>query len=221
MTSEAVATAGRYGMCPTAAAASSVPVAPGEMANEAPALAAACRSATESTVPAPTLISGTARAIASMARNAAGVRSVTSITCMPPRTSARARSAAAAASSIVTTGMTGESRRKCSTVGSCFMTSAPHRESCIAQQSVHVGYTDQVEVSGDRMLQTRGRQPEIERGLGLEAGLRAVQYCGRERISAADAIDYARERVRACCVQSCPRHQRCGKIMIVHAALDP
>src|ERR1700722_18058105 len=78
ISSEAVATAGRYGIAASGAAANKAGVVPGEIAKAAPALAAECRSETDSTVPAPTQMPVSAREIASMAASAAGVRSVTS-----------------------------------------------------------------------------------------------------------------------------------------------
>jgi hypothetical protein len=59
-------------------------------------------------VPAPTCIAGSARATASIAASAASLRSVISMTSMPPSSSASAIGTACAGSAITTTGTTRE-----------------------------------------------------------------------------------------------------------------
>src|SRR5580698_5546071 len=166
------------------------------MANAAPASAAAFRSDTEHTVPAPTVISGTDLAIAAMACSATGVRSVTSMTWMPPRTSARATSTATAASVKVTTGMTGDKRRNFSIDPECVIASAPYCESCVLEEIVHVRDAAEVEIAGNGMLQAGGGEPEVQARLVIQPGLEAVQYPGGEGVTAANPVDDATDRIR-------------------------
>src|SRR5580700_5308307 len=173
-------------MGPDAPALNSVGVAPGDMAKAAPASATALRSDAEQTVPAPRVISGTDLAIAAIACSATGVRSVTSITCMPPRTSARATSTATDASVNVTTGMTGDKRRNFSIAPECVMASAPYCESCVLQEIVHVCDRAEVEIARNGMLQAGGGEPEVECGLVAQPALDAMQHPGGEGVAAAD-----------------------------------
>src|SRR3984957_19131473 len=156
------------------------------MAKAAPASAAAFRSETEHTVPAPTVISGTALAIAAMACSATGVRSVISITWMPPRTRARATSTATAASVNVTTGMTGDKRRNFSIAPECVIASAPYCESCVLEEIVHVRDAAEVEITRNRMLQAGRGDPEVQVCLVVQAALETVQHPGGEGVTAAD-----------------------------------
>ncbi len=94
-----------------------------------------------------------------MACSATGVRIVTSITWIPPRTSARATSTATAASVNVTTGMTGDKRRNFSIAPECVIASAPYCESCVLKQIVHVRDAAEVEIARNRVLQAGGGEP--------------------------------------------------------------
>jgi len=109
MISLEVATPGTNGIEALRAVFISFGVPPGESAYLAPASMAALRSFSLNTVPAPTIISGASLATALMALSAAGVRRVISIVRTPLASSTRASGTASAASSMVTTGMTGES----------------------------------------------------------------------------------------------------------------
>ena len=113
---------------------------------------------------------------------------MTSMTRMPPRTRARARSGAAAASSMVTTGMTGESCRISAMGALVFMRSSSHREPSIGQQLIHLGGTRAIDVARNRMLENRRRQCEVERCLVIERGHAPVQNARCEGIAGADAI---------------------------------
>src|SRR5262249_29738721 len=130
---------------------------PGEIAKAAPAWMQFCRSVSFSTVPAPTRHSGAWLLIARIASSAAGVRKVTSITLMPPLSKARARSGAAAASSIVTTGITRHCRRIFS------IASASDIEASARDQFLDVLARRQIEIAGDRMFETGRGQAELQR----------------------------------------------------------
>ena len=81
---------------------------------------------------------------------------------MPPRTSARASSGAVAASSMVTTGMTGESRRMSAMEARVFMRSSSHREPSSRQQIIDLRNRHRIEISRNGMLQAGGRERELE-----------------------------------------------------------
>ena len=80
---------------------------PGLTPKRAPASMAWRNWRSSSTVPAPTIASGTSRAMAASASSATPVRKVISSTGSPPFTSARASGTASASRSMVSTGMTG------------------------------------------------------------------------------------------------------------------
>src|ERR1700733_2318508 len=177
------------------------------MAKAAPASAAAFRSDTEHTVPAPTVISGTDLAIAAMACSATGVRIVTSITWMPPRTSARATSAATAASVNVTTGMTGDKRRNFSIAPECVIASAPYCESCVLEEIVHVRDAAEVEIARNGVLQAGGGEAEVQGRLVIQPTPEAVQHPGCERVTAADSVDDPTDRIGPRGDQPVTRHK--------------
>lgn len=106
MISVAVATPGSRGTPRCAAARARDSVKPGDTANFAPALIAASRSRSQSTVPAPTTTPGT-RLISEITSRAAGVRRVTSRTGKPPEKKASATRRAGDASARTSTGTTG------------------------------------------------------------------------------------------------------------------
>src|SRR3569833_1822099 len=201
-------------------AANKAGVAPGEMAKAAPALAAACRSEIDSTVPAPPTMSGSARAIASIARSAAGVRNVTSTTRMPPRTNARARTGPIEASSIVTTGMTGDNFRKSSIAVTGISSSASHRKARIPQQILNLGNAHEVEIPVDRMLQDRCRDAKIDSVLVIHLRTHTVKYACSERIPAADTINDPPDRVRPRRTEPGARQKRARQIVVIHTSLD-
>src|SRR5689334_17592564 len=203
-----------------APAASNSRVAPGEMANAAPAFAARLRSSGDITVPAPTQISGTALAMASMAASACGVRNVTSMTRMPPRASARARSAALLASSMVTTGMTGESCRISAIGARVFIRSSSHCEAPPCQQLLDLPDTRAIDVAGNGVLEAAGGEREVQRSLIVQSGERAVQNAGRECIAGADSIHDRIERVRPRRREALPCQLQGGELVMIDAVLD-
>ena len=119
MISEAVAAPGNKGRPSSSQAAMMRSVAPGETPNIAPAALAALTSAGVSSVPAPTTPPGTCD-MARIASSAQAVRRVTSSAGKPPATSARARGAAWARSSITSTGTTGARRQISSALIDCW-----------------------------------------------------------------------------------------------------
>ena len=115
----AVAIAGIKAQSMSRAAVYKASVAPGAIANAAPASCTACMSLRVSTVPAPTTAAGTSRAMRAMASSAHDVRNVTSSTGKPPATSARASGTASSMSAMANTGNAGARRRMDSMVASC------------------------------------------------------------------------------------------------------
>lgn len=107
ITSLGVATPGSNGSALDTHASTTASVSPGLTAKRAPAAHAERASAAERIVPAPTMASGTAFAIASIHASAADVRSVTSSTRTPPSHSARASGTASCTRSSMITGTTG------------------------------------------------------------------------------------------------------------------
>ena len=107
MASETVWTPGRNGSPEERAAAANAAVQPGLTAKRAPARWTCSSWAGLSTVPAPTIASGTSATMARSASSAASVRKVISRTGKPPFTSARASGTAVSALSMVRTGITG------------------------------------------------------------------------------------------------------------------
>src|SRR5262249_54836221 len=97
--------------------------------------------------------------------------------------------------------------------------SAPHRETRIAQQMLHLGNTDQVEVARYGMFQARGCKPEVDAVLIIHLRTYTVEYACGERISAANAIDDPAERVSPRRFQSITREEDRRQIVIVHATL--
>ncbi len=97
---------GTSAMPASRAARSRAGVSPGLKLKGTPSARASATSASLSTVPSATTASGTSLRIAAAAAAPAGVRSVTSSTRIPPRTSARASGTASPGWPIVSTGMT-------------------------------------------------------------------------------------------------------------------
>src|SRR4051794_3355051 len=98
-------------MEPPAAASSSLAVAPGLTAKAAPRRSTSASWSGVSTVPAPTIASGTSARTRRIDSRPAVVRSVTSSTRTPPSSRARASGTAVSASSSTITGTTGPERR--------------------------------------------------------------------------------------------------------------
>src|SRR6478735_5267069 len=111
ITSPTVATPGSTGTSRDSMEASRAGVMPGLTRNLAPDWTAASAWPGVRMVPAPTRMSGTSWAISFSEVSAESVRSVSSMIFTPPATRARARGTASWGSSMVTTGMTGETLR--------------------------------------------------------------------------------------------------------------
>ena len=153
-------------------------------------------------------------------RSACGVRNVTSMTRMPPRTSARARSGCGAASSMVTTGITGESCRISAIDALVFMRSSSHREAPTGQQLVDLRHAGAIEIARNRVLQHRRGEREVERGLLVQPGDAAVQDARCEGVARADAVHDGLERIRARRREAFSGHLLCRQLMMIHAVLD-
>ena len=106
MTSLGVITPGTKGSLAARTVSTSAGVQPGERAKRAPASITRCTSTACVTVPAPRCMAGTLRATASMQARPCGVRSVISITSMPPASKASANGTAWATSVRAITGTT-------------------------------------------------------------------------------------------------------------------
>ena len=101
-----------------------------------------------------------------------------------------------------------------------FMRSSSHRESSIGQQLLHLRDGRQIQVARDRVLEARGGQREVERGLLFEPGEAAVQQPAAKAspvpIRSTMAVsEYVRVELKLLAA-----HQHGGHLVMIDAVLD-